>query len=158
MSLKTELQEALQNAIRAKDEMRKNTLRMALTSIRMAEDRKLTKLDDGEDHKLAELNDDEVLGVLQKEVKSRQETIADAQKADRPDMIVEAEAQIAILEEYLPKPLSQEELEELAKQSIEEAGAESPREMGLVMKILMPKLGGRATGQEASQAVRVLLQ
>ena len=158
MSLKTELQEALQNAIRAKDEMRKNTLRMALTSIRMAEDRKLTKLDDGEDHKLAELNDDEVLGVLQKEVKSRQETIADAQKADRPDMIVEAEAQIAILEEYLPKPLSQEELEELAKQSIEEAGAESPREMGLVMKILMPKLGGRATGQEASQAVRKLLQ
>ena len=158
MSLKTELQEALQNAIRAKDEMRKNTLRMALTSIRMAEDRKLAKLDDGEDHKLAELNDDEVLGVLQKEVKSRQETIADAQKADRPDMIVEAEAQIAILEEYLPKPLSQEELEELAKQSIEEAGAESPREMGLVMKILMPKLGGRATGQEASQAVRKLLQ
>ena len=158
MSLKTELQEALQNAIRAKDEMRKNTLRMALTSIRMAEDRKLTKLDDGEDRKLAELNDDEVLGVLQKEVKSRQETIADAQKADRPDMIVEAEAQIAILEEYLPKPLSQEELEELAKQSIEEAGAESPREMGLVMKILMPKLGGRATGQEASQAVRKLLQ
>jgi len=158
MSLKTELQEALQNAIRAKDEMRKNTLRMALTSIRMAEDRKLAKLDDGEDRKLAELNDDEVLGVLQKEVKSRQETIADAQKADRPDMIVEAEAQIAILEEYLPKPLSQEELEELAKQSIEEAGAESPREMGLVMKILMPKLGGRATGQEASQAVRKLLQ
>ncbi len=128
MSLKTELQEALQNAIRAKDEMRKNTLRMALTSIRMAEDRKLAKLDDGEDRKLAELNDDEVLGVLQKEVKSRQETIADAQKADRPDMIVEAEAQIAILEEYLPKPLSQEELEELAKQSIEEAGAESPRD------------------------------
>jgi len=157
MSLKKELQEALQNAIRAKDEMRKNTLRMALTSIRMAEDRKLAKLDETEDRKDAELNDDEVLGVLQKEVKSRQETIADAGKADRPDLIVEAEAQIAILEEYLPKPLSQDELEELARQSIEEAGAESPREMGQVMKILVPKLGGRATGQEASQAVRKLL-
>ena len=157
MSLKKELQEALQNAIRAKDEMRKNTLRMALTSIRMAEDRKLAKLDETEDRKDAELNDNEVLGVLQKEVKSRQETIADAGKADRPDLIVEAEAQIAILEEYLPKPLSQDKLEELARQSIEEAGAESPREMGQVMKILVPKLGGRATGQEASQAVRKLL-
>ena len=147
MSLKDELQEALQNAIKAKDETRKNTLRMALTSIRMAEDRKR-----------GELDDDEVMGVLQKELKSRQETIADAQKAGRPDMIAEAEAQIAILEEYLPKPLSQDELEELARQSIEEAGVESPREMGQVMKILMPKLGGRATGQQASQAVRKLLQ
>lgn len=147
MSLKKELQEALQSAIKAKDETRKNTLRMALTSIRMAEDRKRDELDD-----------DEVMGVLQKEVKSRQETIADAQKAGRPDMIAEAEAQIAILEEYLPTPLSQDELEELARQSIEEAGAESPREMGQVMKILMPKLGGRATGQQASQAVRKLLQ
>jgi hypothetical protein len=111
-----------------------------------------------EDRKRDELDDDEVMGVLQKEVKSRQETIADAQKAGRPDMITEAEAQIAILEEYLPTPLSQDELEELARQSIEEAGAESPREMGQVMKILMPKLGGRATGQQASQAVRKLLQ
>jgi uncharacterized protein YqeY len=147
MSLKNELQAALQDAIKAKDETRKNTLRMALTSIRMAEDRKREGLDD-----------DEVMGVLQKEVKSRQETIADAGKADRPDLIAEAEVQIAILEEYLPKPLSQDELEELARQSIEEAGAESPREMGQVMKILMPKLGGRATGQQASQAVRKLLQ
>jgi len=147
MSLKNELQAALQDAIKAKDETRKNTLRMALTSIRMAEDRKREGLDD-----------DEVMGVLQKEVKSRQETIADADKADRPDLIAEAEVQIAILEEYLPKPLSQDELEELARQSIEEAGAESPREMGQVMKILMPKLGGRATGQQASQAVRKLLQ
>jgi uncharacterized protein YqeY len=147
MSIKKELHEALQSAIKAKDEMRKNTLRMALTSIRMAEDRKREELDD-----------DEVLGVLQKEVKSRQETIADARKAERPNLIVEAEAQITILEEYLPKPLSQDELEELARQSIEEAGAESPREMGQVMKILIPKLGGRATGQEASQAVRKLLQ
>jgi len=147
MSLKNELQAALQDAIKAKDETRKNTLRMALTSIRMAEDRKREGLDD-----------DEVMGVLQKEVKSRQETIADAGKADRPDLIAEADVQIAILEEYLPKPLSQDELEELARQSIEEAGAESPREMGQVMKILMPKLGGRATGQQASQAVRKLLQ
>ena len=158
MSLKKELQEALHDAIKAKDETRKITLRMALTSIRMAEDRKLTKLEEGEDRKNAELSDDEVLAVLQKEVKSRQETIADAQKAGRPEMIADAEAQIAILEEYLPKPLSQDELEELARQSIEEAGAESPREMGQVMKILMPKLGGRATGQQASQAVRKLLQ
>ena len=147
MSLKTELQEELQKAIKSKDELRKETLRMALTSIRMAEDRQRSQLDD-----------EGVLGVLQKEVKSRQETIADAQKAGRPDMVEKAEAQIAVLEEFLPEKLSQDELEELARQSIEEVSAESPREMGQVMKVLMPKLAGRATGQEASQAVRKLLQ
>ena len=147
MSLKTELQQELQKAIKSKDELRKETLRMALTSIRMAEDRQRSELDD-----------EGLLGVLQKEVKSRQETIADARKAGRPDMVKEAEAQIAVLEEFLPEKLSQDELEELARQSIEEVSAESPREMGQVMKVLMPRLAGRATGQEASQAVRKLLQ
>ena len=158
MSLKQDLQKDLQNAIKAKDELRKETLRMALTSLRMAEDHKLAKLGKEEDRKLGELDDQETVAVLQKEVKSRQETIADARKAERPEMIAKAEAQISILEEYLPRQLSQAELEELARQAVEEIGAESPHQMGQVMKVLMPKLQGRATGQQASQAVRKLLQ
>lgn len=147
MTSKRELQEALQEAIRQNDSLRKSTLRMALTSIRMAEDRKRDVLDDVE-----------VTGVLQKEVKSRQETAEDALKAGRPELAEEAQAQIAILEEYLPQQMTQEELEELARQAIKQIGAESPREMGQVMKVLVPLLQGRATGQEASQVVRRLLQ
>ena len=104
------------------------------------------------------MDDDEVIGVLQKEIKSRQETVEDAQKANRPELAEEARAQIVILEEFLPKQMTQEELEELARQAIEQVGAESPREMGQVMKVLVPLLKGRATGQEASQVVRRLLQ
>jgi uncharacterized protein YqeY len=147
MTSKNELQNALKEAIRKNDSIRKGTLRMALTSIRMAEDRKRDELDD-----------DEVIGVLQKEIKSRQETVEDAQKANRPELAEEARAQIVILEEFLPKQMTQEELEELARQAIEQVGAESPREMGQVMKVLVPLLKGRATGQETSQVVRRLLQ
>jgi len=147
MTSKLELQDALQEAIRQNDTLRKNTLRMALTSIRMAEDRKRDQLDE-----------DEVIGVLQKELKSLQETAADAQQASRPDLAEQARAQIEILEEYLPQQMTQEELEELARQAIEQVGAESPREMGQVMKVLVPQLKGRATGEEASLVVRRLLQ
>ncbi len=147
MTSKLELQDALQEAIRQNDTLRKNTLRMALTSIRMAEDRKRDQLDE-----------DEIIGVLQKELKSLQETAADAQQAGRPELAEQAHAQIEILEEYLPQQMTQEELEELARQAIEQVGAESPREMGQVMKVLVPKLKGRATGEEASLVVRRLLQ
>jgi uncharacterized protein YqeY len=147
MTSKRELQDALQEAIRQNDALRKSTLRMALTSIRMAEDRKR-----------AELDDDEVTGVLQKEVKSRQETAEDARKAGRPELAEEAQAQILILEEFLPQQMTEEELEELAHQAIEQVGAKSPRDMGQVMKVLVPQLKGRATGQEASLVVRRILQ
>jgi uncharacterized protein YqeY len=131
--------------MRAGDALRKSTLRMALTSI------KLTEVDKGE------LDDNAMLAILQKEVKSRKETIADAERSGRPDMIETANAEIAILEVFLPEQLSDEELKELARQAIEESGASSMREMGQVMKILVPRLEGRATGKQASEAVRNLL-
>jgi hypothetical protein len=98
------------------------------------------------------------MAIIQKEIKSRRESIADAEKANRPEMIVQAEEEIKILQGYLPASLSQEELENLARSAIVEAGATSIREMGQVMKILMPRLQGRATGDQASQVVRKLLQ
>lgn len=147
MNLKTQLENDLKEAMRSRDELRKNTLRMVLTAIRLAEVDKGGPLDDAA-----------VIGVLQKEVKARREALAEAERAQRSDLVSNAQAEIAILEAYLPRPFSAEELEALARQAIGEAGATSLREMGQVMKLLMPRLQGRASGEAASQVVRKLLQ
>ena len=84
--------------------------------------------------------------------------IADAQRANRPDLAAASEAEISILESFLPKAMTADELDALARQAVAEVGATGIREMGQVMKVLMPRLQGRATGDQASQAVRRLLQ
>lgn len=147
METRTCLEEALKNAIRAGDDRQKTTIRMALAAIRQADIDKGTRQDENA-----------VLALLQKEIKSRQESIDDARRANRPDLEDEAQSEIEILQKFLPEPLSAEELDELAKQAIAEVGATNIREMGLVMKILVPRLSGRATGDHASQTVRKLLQ
>jgi uncharacterized protein YqeY len=108
--------------------------------------------------KQEELDDAAVIGVLQKETKSRQETIEDAEKAERPDLVETAKAEMAILEEYLPEGLSPEELETLVKEVIAEVGATSMADMGKVMGAIMPKVQGRADGGQVNQLVRQLLQ
>ncbi len=147
MGTKQDLQTALKDAMRSGDDLRKSVVRMVMAAIKLAEV-----------EKGGELDENDTLAIVQKEVKSRNETIADAQKAGRPDLIEHAEAEKVILEQFLPKQLSADELETLARQAIEEAGATSKREMGMVMKILVPQLQGRATGQQASQVVGRLLQ
>jgi uncharacterized protein YqeY len=146
MSTKEKLENDLKAAIKSNDDLRKRTLRMALSSIRLSE------IDQGKP-----LEEAQVQAVLQKEVKSRNESIADARRAGRPDLEQAAQDEIGVLEGYLPKQLSPEELDELARQAIAEVGATSPKEMGQVMKVLMPRLQGRATGNQASQAVKSLL-
>ncbi len=146
MDTKSKLTQSLKDAMRARDELRKRTIRLTMAAIKNAE------ID-----KRSELEESAVLAILQKEVKSCRETIEGAQRANRPDLIAEAEAEIAILEAYLPQPLTPDELEILARESVAEAGATSPREMGNVMKILMPRVQGQADGKEASQIVRRLL-
>ncbi len=147
MNTKQQLQEALKEAMRQRDDLRKRTLRLALAAIKLAE------VEHG-----GELDESAVLGVLQKEIKARRETIEGAQRAGRDDLIADAEAEIAVLQEFLPPPLTPEALEALAREVIAEVGAASPRDMGKVMAALMPRLQGRATGKEASQVVRRLLQ
>jgi uncharacterized protein YqeY len=147
MDLKATLQSDLKDAMRNGEETRKSTIRMALTAIKLAEVSKIGQLDEAES-----------LAIIQKEIKSRKETIADAEKANRPDFIPQAEEEIKILQTYLPTAMSLEELEGKAKAAIAESGATSIREMGQVMKILIPRLQGRATGEQASAAVRKLLQ
>jgi len=146
MTLKSNLENDLKQAMKANDGARKNVLRLALAGV------KNTEIDKG-----AALDDEGVIAVLQKEVKSRRETIADAEKAGRQDLATSAAEDIAILESSLPNALSQQELEAMAQEAVRESGATNLREMGQVMKILVPRLQGRATGNEASQAVKKLL-
>ncbi|KAA3644831.1 MAG: GatB/YqeY domain-containing protein [Chloroflexi bacterium] len=147
MSLKDDLNNALKEAMRANDAIRKNTLRLALSAIKLAEVEKQEDLDDAA-----------VTAILQKEVKSRKETQVDAEKAGRQDMIAEAADEIKVLEEYLPEAMSEEDLIALVKATIEEVGASSPADMGKVMGALMPKVQGRADGGQLSALVRQQLQ
>jgi hypothetical protein len=159
MTTKAQLESDLKDAMRANDDLRKRTLRMALSAIRFAEVER-----GAEFYRNSALDENAILAILQKEVKMREiatatlEAIAEAQHANRPDLEEASKAEIAVLERYLPKPFSPEELEVHARQAIAEVGATSSQEMGKVMKVLMPRLQGRATGDQASQVVRRLLQ
>jgi uncharacterized protein YqeY len=122
-------------------------LRLVLSAIKLAE------IDEK-----GELDESRILAILQKEVKTREDSIKEAQAAGRQDLIQQAEREIKILNLFLPKQLDDEELKQLAKGVIQEMDATSIRDMGMVMKNLMPKLEGRASGQDASKIVRELLQ
>ncbi len=147
MDTKQKLQQALKEAMRQKDELRKRTLRLALAAIKLAEVEKGAPLDEVA-----------LLGIIQKEIKTRQEMIEDARRAGREDLITTAEAEMAVLREFLPPPLDAEALEKLAQETIAAVGAKSMKEMGKVMAALMPKVQGRADGKQVSAIVRRLLQ
>jgi uncharacterized protein YqeY len=147
MSLKANLQKHLTEAMKNRDELRKVPLRLVMAAI------KETEID-----KQSDLDDSDVLRIIQKEAKARLDTIADAQKAKRPDLEERAEAELAILKEFLPEELSQEKIEALVRETIAEVGAASMADMGAVMKAIMPKIQGRADGGQVSQAVRQALQ
>jgi uncharacterized protein YqeY len=146
MSLKQRLQEDLKDALRARDGRRKAVIRMALAAIVNAEIEQRGELDDAR-----------VVAVLQKEARQRRDTIAELRQADRPDLLAGEEAELAILEAYLPSLLSREEIGEEARQVIAEVGATGMGQMGLVMRQLMPKLKGRADGRLVNEVVRELL-
>lgn len=147
MDTKKKLESDLKQAMRENNDVAKRTIRMALSAIKLAEIEKGGDLDEGA-----------TLAILQKEIKGRRETIVDAQKANRPDMVAAAEVEISFLEQYLPRQLSPQELDDLARAAVAEAGATSPADMGKVMKILLPRTQGRAPGDQVSQAVRKVLQ
>ncbi len=109
-------------------------------------------------NKGSKLDLQETQALIQKEIKTRVETIADAEKVNRSDVIADTQAEIQYLETFLPKQLTDPELELLVKEVISQEGATSLKDMGKVMKALIPVLDGRATSQRASQAVKVLLE
>ena len=143
MDLKQSLETALHDAMRSKNETVLRTIRMVMSTIKLSEIEKGKPLDEAG-----------IVAVLQKEIKSRKESISDAEKANRSDLIDAAKGEIAILEGYLPEQMSDSELEILVKQAISEVGASTPAEMGKVMKVLLPKVQGRVPGDVISQMVR----
>lgn len=146
MENQKKIEQDFKNALKSGDEVKKRTLRMVLASIKL-----------GEIEKGRSLSDEEVLAILQKEIKSLRETISDAEQAGRTDLIADTEPEIHILEEYLPQPLSDEQIEEIVKQAIHQVDAVSPQDMGKVMKVVMPQVQGRAEGSRVSAVVRAQL-
>ncbi len=147
MDTKTKLNDSLKDAMRAGDDVRRGTLRMVLAAIKQVEVDRRVSLDEAA-----------VLGILQKEIKTRRESLDEAEKAGRTDLVSAAQAEIDVISAFLPKGLDADELKALVKEAIAEAGATSVKEMGAVMKALMPKIAGRAPGDQVSAAVRELLQ
>jgi uncharacterized protein len=147
MSIKTQLNDSLKDAMKSGDEVRKRTVRMALASIKQVEVDKRVELDDAA-----------VMGILQKEMKNRRESLEEARRANRPDLIEANEAEIRVLEAFLPKAMPAEELRTLVEAAITETGASTPADTGKVMKIVMPKVAGRAPNDMISATVRELLQ
>ena len=148
MSLKQQLQEDLKEALRARDGRRKAVIRMALAEIVNAE----VELEHND-----ELDDAAMIAVLQKQARQRRDAISELRQANRPDLLAEEEAQLVILEGYLPRLLSREEVTEEARQVIAEVGAAGMGQMGPVMRQLMSKLKGRADGRVVNAVVRELL-
>ncbi len=147
MDTKTQLYEALKESMKSGNEVRKGTIRMALAAIKQAEVDQRTTLDEPT-----------VLAILQKQVKMRKESIEEAEKVGRNDLVAEAQKEIEELSTFLPKGLSADELRALVQAAVAETGASAPSDMGKVMKVLMPKIAGRAPGDQISAAVREVLQ
>ena len=147
MDIKTKLNDSVKDAMRTNDEVRKRTLRMALAAIKQVEVDKRVALDD-----MA------VIALIQKEIKNRREALDEAKKANRPDLIEANEAEIKVLEVFLPQAMPAEELRALVQAAIVETGAAQPSDMGKVMKVVMGKVAGRAPNDMISQLVRELLQ
>jgi uncharacterized protein YqeY len=146
MPTKAELEAQLKEAMRSGDGLRKRTLRMILAAIKLAEVERRGPLDEPA-----------LMGVLQKEARTRQEAIADAERAGRADLVSEYREELAFVESFLPRGLRPDELEDLAKKTIAEVGASAPGDMGRVMRALMPQVQGRADGKAVSDLVRSLL-
>ena len=142
MTLAQRLQDDLTRAIRERDDVRRDSLRMAIAAVYNSQ--KAERRD---------LSDDEVVGVLMREVKARRETIEALEGAGRPDAASEERAKLDVISDYLPEQLATDELETLVRQAIDETGAQSPREMGRVMAALMPRVRGRAEGRQVSETV-----
>jgi uncharacterized protein len=144
-TLKDRLQQDLTSAIKSRDELRAATLRLALTAVKTEEVAGTAS---------RELSDEEVVRVLTREAKKRREAAAAFDGAGRQDRAERELAERAVLDEYLPAQLSDTELEGLIAAAIAEAGATEPRAMGQVMRIVTPRLAGRAEGGRVATEVR----
>jgi uncharacterized protein YqeY len=185
MSIKDQLQADLKTAMLNKQELRRDVIRFTQAALKNAELAKQQKLVKERSHlwqtgkvdengnpiineairdqqlaeiaKLVPLTDEEQLSVLTTEVKRRRETIADAEKARRADLVAREQAELDVVLSYLPKQISREEVTAAAQAVITEVGAKGPQDTGKVMGKLMPQLKGKADGKMISEVVKELL-
>ena len=144
--LKEKLMEELKIAMREKDDIRKNTVQMVRAAILQIEkDKGIT------------LEDDKILEIIAKEVKGKRDAIVDFEKAGRDDLVNQTNAEIEVLQKYLPKQLSREELEEKISAIITKVGAISMKDMGIVMKEAKAEIGTAADGKSINEVVKSLL-
>ena len=149
MSIKDLLTADMKQAMRDREsgKLALGVIRMARSNIRNIE------IDDKKD-----LSDDEVMAVLMKEVKMRQDSIEEFKKAERMELVEQNEKEIAVLQKYLPQQLSDEELKVLVHEAVSECGATSLKDMGKVMPIVMGKAKGRADGKRINMLVREIFK
>ncbi len=146
VSLKEKLGSDLKQAMRSGDKVRRSVIRLVFAAVKNAEIAQQTTLE-GTD----------ILGVIAKEVRLRQESIEAFKQGNRQDLVAQEEAELAVLQEYLPEQMSREEIIEAARQVIEEVGAGGPGDKGKVMSRLIPQLKGKADGREINAVVTELL-
>lgn len=146
--LKDRLRSDLTDAIRSRDQVRTGTLRMVLTSVANEE---------VAGTQARELSDDDILTLVAKEAKKRREASTAYTGAGRPELAAREDAELAVIETYLPAQLTDDEVEGLVAEAVEETGATGMPQMGQVMKAVQPRIAGRADGGRVAAAVRKLL-
>ena len=143
MSLRERLEESLRTALREGRKIDVAALRLTLSEVQNAEKEKRRDLDEREE-----------VALLRSAVKRRTEAVAMFKKGNRQDLVEKEEAEVRLLEQFLPAAMSEEELSALVGEAVRETGASSPRDMGAVMKWIMPKLEGRADGSAVNRLVK----
>ncbi len=146
MNLEERFQEDLQSAMKSGDRAAVDVLRLLRTRLKEAS---VAKMDD--------LSEDEIYKTIGTEIKKRREAIELFEKGGRSDLAAREHREIEILEGYMPPRLSEDEIRTLAAEAVRESGAESPRDLGKVMKILMPRVANRAEGSKVRAIVKQLL-
>jgi hypothetical protein len=146
MGLKEQLLQDLQQALRDRDAARKTAIRLTLAAVT-----------NEEIATQRELEDEHILALIRREVKQHRESLDEFEKAGRTELVAQEKAQLAVLFGYLPQQLDREQIVLAAKQAIAEADARSPQQLGQVMRILMPRLQGRADGKLVNEVVKELL-
>lgn len=151
MGVKTDLTDALRSAMKEKDDTSKNAIRLALSAIKLAETEKGIE-------KNQELDDVKIFSILQKEIKIREETISEAEKAEREGMVEPLIKEIKILKGFLPPKLTDDELTEEINKLISDLNATSIKQMGIVMKAVIENVQGRASNDRIGKITRSLLK
>ena len=145
-ALKQKLADDLKQAMREGDKVKRSAIRLAIAAIKNTEIARQTALEDGD-----------ILGVIAKEIRQRKESIEAFKQGGRQELVAQEEAEMAVLEQYLPQQMSRDEIIAEARRVIDEVGAESIRDKGKVMPQLIARLKGRADGREINEVVTELL-